>query len=86
MMLGQNFPIKEELRANILDAETITRGGGWWVAALLIEDLDNKRYVELFKWQNTPNGWKIRKSYKITRKRDSQQIIDILTRMQKSLE
>ena len=38
-MLGAElFPIGDYYRNNLLDAVTITRGGRWWSAVLLIND------------------------------------------------
>jgi len=36
MNFGQNFPISEYYQDGILDAETISRSGLWWTAALVV--------------------------------------------------
>ena len=56
-MFGTNFPISEYYRKNILDAETISRGGNWWTAVLLILDPKTKKpFVSFYRWQKTENG------------------------------
>lgn len=63
-MLGTNFPISEYYRTEIMDAQTISRGGSWWTAALLIRDPKSKKpFVALYRWQLTEAGWKMRKRF-----------------------
>jgi hypothetical protein len=63
-MFGTNFPISDYYRENILDAETISRGGSWWTAVLLILDpKTEKPFVAFYRWQKTDSGWKIRKQF-----------------------
>lgn len=47
-----------------MDAQTISRGGSWWTAVLLIRDPKSKRpFVALYRWQLTEAGWKMRKRF-----------------------
>lgn len=85
-MPGENFPIKNRDQLRIIDAETITRGGSWWVAILLLEDQSSKRYIELYKWQSTPEGWKTRKAYKVNHKAEAKHVIEVISRMENWLD
>ena len=63
-MFGTNFPISDYYRLNIIDAETISRGGSWWTAVLLIKDpKTEKPFIAFYRWQKTANGWKTRKQF-----------------------
>ncbi|MDE0528496.1 MAG: hypothetical protein OXH85_07375 [Truepera sp.] len=54
-----NFPVDPSLRGQIKDALTLTRVGGWWSAALLIEDpRSRKAYVAIYRWQLRDGAWK----------------------------
>jgi len=59
-----DFPISDYYKNNIIDAETISRKGGWWTAILLIKDpRTDKPFIGLYRWQRTERGWKIRKKF-----------------------
>ena len=54
-----DFPVAPYLQGQIRDALTLTRTGGWWSAALLIEDPQSrKRYVAVYRWQLRGGAWK----------------------------
>lgn len=73
------FPISDYYRPNILDAITITRGGNWWTAVLLIKDPQTKKNkIILYKWQKKENGWAQRKSYGINSKAELNKILECL--------
>lgn len=78
-MLGMNFPISEYYRNNIRDAVTISRAGGWWTAAVLIEDpKTGKPFVTLYTWQQTEDNWKMRKSFTIRSQKTLQGVAEAL--------
>lgn len=75
-MPSSRFPVVELYQEQILDARTVARAGGWWTAVLLIEDPRyNSRFINLYRWQKTEDGWKTRKSFSI---RDAKQVDDIV--------
>ncbi|MBU4186209.1 MAG: hypothetical protein KKI12_11450 [Proteobacteria bacterium] len=75
-MLGQNFPISDYYRENIIDAVTISRSGGWWTAVLAIKDpKTNAPLISLYRWQQTEQGWKMRNRFHL---RNKEQILNIL--------
>jgi hypothetical protein len=79
MTLGQNFPISDYYKGNILDAVTLNRSGQWWTAILLIEDPRSKKpFISLYRWQRTDAGWKIRSRFKIARKQDGSNVIKVI--------
>ena len=79
-MLGTNFPISELYRDNLLDAQTISRTGGWWTAVLIIKDPRSDRpFVKLYKWQHTERGWKMRSGFKINSAKDGKSIAEALS-------
>ena len=78
-MVGGSFPISEYYRSNILDAVTVSRGGGWWTAVLLIKDPKSGRpFIGLYRWQFTESGWKIRKRFTFRRISEINSIIKII--------
>lgn len=78
-MLGMNFPISEYYRNNIKDAVTLSRGGGWWTAAVLIEDPKNgKPFVTLYTWQQVDDAWKMRKSFTIRSQKTLNEVVEAL--------
>ncbi len=85
-MFGQDFPVSDYYKGHILDAETITRAGGWWTAILLIEDPDTgKPFIGAYRWQMTENGWKVRKTFSLKRKKDAATFLSIVTRFSDKL-
>lgn len=80
-MLGTNFPISDYHKENILDAQTVARGGNWWTAILLIADpIRKKPFVAFYRWQNTDNVWKIQKQFSVRGKEQVEKIIAGLNR------
>ena len=85
-MLGQNFPISEYYRTNIIDAETIARSGGWWTALLVIKDpRTSKPFVSLYRWQKDGTSWKIRKNFPIRSRKSLEKVVAALQRAEPSL-
>lgn len=78
-MLGRNFPITEYYRDHIMDAQTLSRGGNWWTAVLVIADpRSGKPFLGLYRWQNKGGEWKTRSRFLIRKKSDVQSIIGCL--------
>lgn len=79
-MIGQNFPVTEQLRPHIRDARTISRAGDWWTAVLLLNDPWTRRpYVSLYKWQCRNGAWKKAASFKIHSAKHLAAIVESLT-------
>ena len=77
---GLNFPVAEYYRDHIKDAVTLSRGGQWWSAALLIKDpRNNQLFVNLYTWELVGGDWKKRKSFAIRSKKVSDQLRDVLS-------
>tara|TARA_B100000287_G_scaffold340183_1_gene326544 strand:- start:164 stop:424 length:261 start_codon:yes stop_codon:yes gene_type:complete len=86
-MLGQNFPINDYYKNNIIDAVTIKRGGNWWSAILLIKDpKSDSMFLNFYKWQKSDDGWKTRQRFKIANKVEMNKVIEILGKFSSSLE
>ena len=78
-MLGSNFPISDYYRDNIVEAQTISRSGGWWTAMLVIADPRNGReFIALYKWQSTKGTWKTRNRFLIRKKDDLEAVLRLL--------
>lgn len=58
----ETLPIAPPLK--VLKYRTISKGFGWWSAAVLIESWGNKRLC-LYLWQKSENGWKRKQKYTI---------------------
>lgn len=85
-MLGQNFPVSEYYRKNIVDAETVARSGRWWTALLVIKDpRTEKPFISLYRWENDGSGWKVRKNFPIRSRKSLQGIVGALRRAENSL-
>jgi hypothetical protein len=70
--IGQDFPISDYYRENIIDAVTINRTGVWWSAILVIEDpKTEKPFLGIYKWQKKGDGWKVRSKYNIRSQNDA---------------
>ena len=79
MTLGQNFPVSEYYKENIIDAKTIRRGGSWWTAVLLIKDPKTDRpFLSIYRWQYHSNKWKVRKSISFKSKELVEDVIESL--------
>jgi len=84
---GQKFPVTEYYRDHILDAETISRGGGWWTAVLLIADpKTNKPFVTIYRWQSDGEAWKTRKSISLKSKKQVDQVIQVFSRLKEKMQ
>ncbi|MFC1816513.1 hypothetical protein ACFL0M_11400 [Thermodesulfobacteriota bacterium] len=69
-LIGKDFPVSDYYKDHIVDARTISRGGGWWMAALVISDpKSGLKMLNLYQWQLTDNGWKTRKQFSIKNKK-----------------
>lgn len=87
MALGQNFPVSDYYRDQILDAETISRGGGWWTAVLLIRDpRTEKPFLAIYRWQLDGETWKTRKSIAFKSKKQIQKVLASLQKMSDQVE
>lgn len=81
MALGQNFPVSDYYKDQILDAETIARAGGWWTAVLLIRDpKTEKPFLAVYRWQLDGDTWKTRKSISFKSKKLVDSVVDSLQR------
>jgi hypothetical protein len=87
MALGQNFPVSDYYRDQILDAETISRAGGWWTAVLLIRDpRTEKPFLAVYRWQLDGDIWKTRKSIAFKSKKQIQKVLASLQKMSDQVE
>jgi hypothetical protein len=87
MTLGQNFPVSDYYRDQILDARTISRGGGWWTAVLLMQDpVSKKPFLAVYRWRHNGETWKLRKSISFKNKKQVEDIIGILNDFKGQLE
>lgn len=68
-MIGTNFPVPDELKNQIIDAYTLSKGGGWWTAILLFKDPNtNVINAHLYRWKNKNDIWMKIKDFKLSRK------------------
>lgn len=82
MASGQNFPVSEYYRDHILDAETISRAGGWWTAVLLISDPNTKKpFLAMYRWQLDGNTWKTRKSINFKSRKQLDAVMAVVKRL-----
>jgi hypothetical protein len=71
MSIGKDFPISEYYRDNIVDGYTLSRIGVWWSAVLIIKDpKTEKNILNVYQWQYTENGWKLRKNFSFKKHKD----------------
>lgn len=69
------FPVSSYYSDNIVDGITLTRGGGWWTAVLLIEDpKSGHNIINIYTWQQIGDTWKTRKTFSIKK-------LDVLTKL-----
>lgn len=74
-----DFPVDRYLRNQIRDALTLARVGGWWSAALLIEDpRSGKPYVAFYRWQFRNGAWKRVSKFNCRAKADADKIRSFL--------
>jgi hypothetical protein len=73
MAIGKDFPVSEYYRECILDGVTLSRVAGWWSAVLVIKDPKTDRnFLNVYQWQFTEKGWKVRKTFSFKKKKDLQ--------------
>jgi len=71
MSIGKDFPISDYYRDNIVDGFTLSRVGSWWSAILIIKDpKTEKNILNVYQWQLTENGWKVRKTFSFKKRKD----------------
>jgi hypothetical protein len=76
------FPVSDYYKGKIMDAQTITKGGGWWTALVLIEEpRSGSPFISLYRWQHTENGWKVRKQFKFKSKTECKKIFQVIAEM-----
>lgn len=86
-MRGLSFPVDKYYLDNIVEGTTISRAGGWWSAALVIEDPSSEKpFLGLYKWQKRGEEWKKTTSFKINSKKDLQKLRSILDEFEKLLQ
>ncbi|MDD3662696.1 MAG: hypothetical protein PHT84_02415 [Candidatus Pacebacteria bacterium] len=86
MALGQSFPVSDYYKDQILDAETVSRAGGWWTAVLLIQDpKTQKPFVAVYRWQLHDDTWKTRKSISFKSKKQIDAVLVVLAKMSSRL-
>lgn len=86
-MFGQNFPISEYYKENIVDARTLSNRAGWWTAVLLIEDPRTKKpFVSVYRWQHTDRGWKVRNRVHIRKQSDARLLAETIEEFAQQLE
>lgn len=86
-MLGTKFPVSEYYRDKIMDAVTVSRGGNWWTAILLISDpRSGDPFIGLYKWQNSEGEWKTRNRFLFKKKADLQATLECLQNFSKHLK
>ena len=74
-----DFPLSDYYRSQIVDARTISRGGPWWAAILLIRDpKTDQPFLGFYRWQHTASGWKQRKAFSCRSRKDAMKIIHIV--------
>ena len=86
MPIGQNFPIDDYYRENILDAFTISRKGKWWSAVLLIQDPQAKKpFIIYYKWNKRGYQWKKSSSFRCNSKKDVTKLLEATTTFSKAM-
>jgi len=73
MDIGKDFPVSDYYRGHIVDGVTLSRVAGWWSAVLVIRDPKTEKIVlNVYQWQFTEKGWKVRKNFSFKRTKDLQ--------------
>ena len=86
MTLGLNFPVSDYYRDHIEEDTTLSRGGRWWSAALLITNPKNSQpFINLYMWENVRGQWKTRKSFSIRSKDALRRVAEALATLGKTL-
>lgn len=80
-MAEVGFPVSDYYKDSILDAETVSRGGNWWTAVLLIKDpKTEKPIIGLYQWQKVGDEWKTRKRFAFKKKKVLEDTLEIIKR------
>ena len=58
----EKIPIEPPLQT--VDYRTLSKGFGWWAAAVLVESWGRKQ-ICLYLWQRKKDGWKRKQKYTI---------------------
>jgi hypothetical protein len=75
-MIGQDFPVSEYYRDNIIDAITINRKGPWWSAVLLIKDpKTEKPFLGFYKWQKKGDKWTVKQKFNVNSESDANKFV-----------
>lgn len=86
-MAEVGFPISDYYKDNILDAETVSRGGSWWTAVLLVKDpKTEKPIILLYQWQKKGDEWKTRKRFSFKKKKVLENTLEIIKRFGENIE
>jgi len=79
----EKIPIEPPLQA--VDYRTLSKGFGWWAAAVLVESWGRKQ-ICLYLWQRKKDGWKRKQKFTVHDPEKWQQIVaaveDLLPKMQ----
>ncbi len=80
----ERIPIEPPLRA--VAYRTLSKGFGWWAAAVLVESWGRKQ-VCLYLWQKKKEGWKRKQKFTIHDPEKWEQVVsavqELLPQMQK---
>lgn len=58
--VGQNFPVSEYYREQIVDAVTINRSAFWWTAAIKIRNpKSGKLFIAIYKFHKRGENWSV---------------------------
>ena len=68
----EKIPIEPPLQA--VDYRTLSKGFGWWAAAVLVESWGRKQ-VCLYLWQRKKDGWKRKQKFTIHGSEKWEQIV-----------
>lgn len=68
----EKIPIESPLE--VADYRTLSKGFGWWAAAVLVESWGRKQ-VCLYLWQRKKDGWKRKQKFTIHDPEKWQQIV-----------
>ena len=80
------YPVTDYYKEHVLDGITVSRGGGWWTAILLIEDPKNKaRFLNLYRWESSGDEWKTRKTFTIRDQGGLDKIVKALQELREKL-
>ena len=84
--LMNRFPVTDYYKEHVLDGITVSRGGGWWTAILLIADpKTNGRFVNLYRWESSGDEWKTRKTFTIRDRGGLDKIIAALAELREKI-